>query len=125
MTKEQLDAIRERCEAASMGPWIAEEPWKRPGVYTVKQKDIYIDWICYMQISNQPNYTNDANFIAHAREDIPALLDEIDRLNRELDAAVEVISCGTCRYNDDKNDEYCHGCHGDKWEWRGIRKDVQ
>jgi hypothetical protein len=63
MTKEELDAIRKRCEKASPGPWYV----------------VNID-------KSKPN----AEFMAHAREDIPKLLEEIERLRGALDRAVEI-----------------------------------
>jgi len=57
MTDQQLADIKARCEAASDDLWEAEE-----GV----PREIY-------------------DFIAHARTDIPALLDEVERLKKEID----------------------------------------
>lgn len=72
MTKQELDAIRERCEKAPAGPWSNIGDWA-----IIQGKD--------------PNHGNligsvnkeAAEFIAHAREDIPALLAEIVRLQDE------------------------------------------
>ena len=61
MTPEELDAIRERCEKASSG---GHE------YYSTTQDDL--------------------QFMAHAREDIPKLLAEIERLKKALDRAVEI-----------------------------------
>jgi hypothetical protein len=38
-----------------------------------------------MQVSNCANFRNDGDFIAHARTDIPALLDEIEGLKIAMD----------------------------------------
>ena len=71
LSEKEIEAIRKRAEMATEGPW---------------QKDGAID-------IHSPNGTEvaaawggyaDQEFIAHAREDIPKLLAEIDRLNSEL-----------------------------------------
>jgi hypothetical protein len=68
MTRDQLDAIRARVEAATPGPWKAQrwcsnnpsvaEAWGLTGMRTFA----------------------DAVFCGHAREDVPALLAEVERL---------------------------------------------
>jgi len=83
-----LDAIKERCRAASGEPW---EPaiWTDEGtpyeVWGVQQihrdaigNNIVQGWIVHGV------YRKEAEFIAHARADIPALVAEIERLQREL-----------------------------------------
>lgn len=88
MNTDELTAIRERCDAATPGPW-------KLGRYTVSGR-VQIDqsetapkvnplkWqratIC------RESRENDATFIAHARADIPALLDEVTRLRAALEA---------------------------------------
>jgi uncharacterized small protein (DUF1192 family) len=74
MTREQLDAIRARVEAATPGPWKAErwcsnnpsvaEAWGLNGMRTFA----------------------DAVFCGHAREDVPALLAEVERLTAEVES---------------------------------------
>lgn len=68
-----LDAIRARVEAATDGPWVGEI---RPDGCA---------WIS-MPVSGghhalaMHGWQSDADFVAHARQDIPALLAEVDRL---------------------------------------------
>lgn len=71
MTDEQLAAIRARCEAATGGPW---EVGHKCEIYTR-----------HYQVGPIGDFWEpaDARFTAHAREDIPALLAEVERL-REL-----------------------------------------
>ena len=62
----RLDEIRARCEAATKGPWRCEIEthgchWLFDGLGTV---------LCYLKWED----ADDAEFIAHAREDLPALL---------------------------------------------------
>lgn len=66
-----LEAIEARLKAATPGPWI-NRPEKSFNVQSVN-KNIAS---CFR--------TENADFIAHSREDIPALLAEVERLNAEL-----------------------------------------
>ena len=87
MTPEELAAIRARAEAATPGPWdgvpgrcILPDDWNHR--YTAHQ---VIEGCIY-----NPNAENDHAFIAHAREDIPALVAEVERLQAEL-ARVQLV----------------------------------
>lgn len=102
MTQEELDNIRRRSDAATPGPWVSED-----GGYDVclgyKPSHIRIGWwsgdneedcnadnrrVCELSDGEYNSYKNkeemqaNAEFIAHAREDVPALLDEIERLKK-------------------------------------------
>jgi hypothetical protein len=74
LTQEQLEAIRQRAENAAAGPWDIFE-----GGYVV-QGDGMILGNPVAKCEND----EDATFIAHARTDIPALLDYIAELEAEL-----------------------------------------
>jgi hypothetical protein len=87
MDQQRLDAIRARCEAATPGEWRAyEERFDPCGVelqiYDTNgwAKDLgpiaVLDLHC--------GQTDNAAFIAHARTDVPDMLDEVDRLTVEL-----------------------------------------
>lgn len=96
MKQEQLQAIRERCEKATPGPWfVAEEGFGKkscPTVYAAGKELRYIafcdDKFNFEQMTD--NLAN-AKFIAHAREDVPALLAEVERLQEALDKAEQRI----------------------------------
>lgn len=80
ITDKRLAEIQARTEVATEGPWIVDGPAQcGPGdtltVHPVENGGT----LAYVQ----PSW-GDAEFIAHAREDIPALLAEIDRLRGEL-----------------------------------------
>jgi len=85
-----LDAIRERCDAATPGPWFIE------GDYVM---DRYRDELIGLgSFSVHPQAALDAEFIAHAREDVPALaaalvaaLSERDRF-REHSVTLNTVS---------------------------------
>ncbi len=79
MDASRLAAIRARVEAATEGPWEActWDAMERPHVSTANQHNHGHDL---------PFTPSDAEFIAHAREDVPALLDEVERLTAALEA---------------------------------------
>lgn len=72
MTDEELNAIEARCKAATPGPWLGDSG-----------RDIVVrdggDWVSVFDYK-APN----AEFIAHARADLPGLLAEVRRLQRLL-----------------------------------------
>jgi hypothetical protein len=80
-------AIRERCDAATPGPW-------KKGRYTMSGR-VQIDQSETAQKVNPLKWQRaticrelretDADFIEHARADIPALLAEVERLRAELE----------------------------------------
>ncbi|MDN9011088.1 hypothetical protein QZ287_13680 [Brevibacillus laterosporus] len=73
MTREEIEAIRKRAEKATEGPWRVV-----PGkMVCFDIYDVY-DKLDRSLIHRE----EDAKFIAHAREDIPKLLAEIERLQR-------------------------------------------
>lgn len=82
MTDEELEAIRDRASRARPGPWRSyiegRDHWGGDhfimvGEEGLNQIDLYIS----------PWRAEDQDFIAHARQDIPRLLAEIDRLRRQ------------------------------------------
>ncbi len=90
---EQLDQIRAREAAAFPGPWYTDSLTEADGStsYGVAAKDDLLDdpFVVALQDLNPA----DAEFIAHARQDVPALLAEVERLRArvaELEANSEV-----------------------------------
>ena len=83
-----IEEIRERVEKATPGPWAYGEfkTADRPdGALLIGPK--------FKSTKSGVMYrVEDANFITHAREDIPALLAEIDRLKAGLNAVQELIN---------------------------------
>lgn len=120
MNQKRLDEIRARVEAATPGPWMggyiaywhkcqndcAEPQWWNdepghnivrviePGIGVPKDEiESHVIAGNYDHGSGGIVHTNDLQFIAHARQDVPALLAEIERLR---DAARE--SATICRF---------------------------
>lgn len=122
-----LDAIRQRLNAATPGPWHGEHELYEGRELPCMEIGNY-GWVCAGE--RAPAYDvdseqgmADAEFIAHARQDIPDLLAEIDRLQAELKAA-QVIPLGDhlkepggwCR---------THSIHHSEVEWARIHDQLQ
>lgn len=72
-----IEEIKARVEAATHGPWRVEK--MMPNVHIRHEG---IGWpICAMFHTADGLWKEDAEFIAHARKDIPDLIVEIERLN--------------------------------------------
>lgn len=76
LTDEELAEIRERAEKATAGKWRVD--------YGVTAYDRTVTTESF-EILCENVSPKDAEFIAHAREDIPKLLAEIERLKSEYD----------------------------------------
>ena len=93
LSEEELAAIQARADAATKGPWTA---YHRCSGCTGED-----DECCGIgpEITGPPNRVNkgqfergaDASFIAHAREDVPALLAQLRYERRRREAAEKVI----------------------------------
>ena len=81
MDRTRLDAIRARCEAATPGEWTAV--WRGN---TVKSHAVITKIFGQSITGGISPRTGNAEFIAHARTDVPDLLAEIERLTAELAA---------------------------------------
>jgi hypothetical protein len=80
LTDEQYAAIRAREAAATPGPWAIE--WDHDDV-TGAPFPVSLGPIGYLEHHGERDVA-DAEFIAAAREDVPALLAHADRLNALL-----------------------------------------
>lgn len=86
MTPEQLRAIEERCSKATSEPWYVFE---QDAVQYTRRFVMHKESVTLAQM-NTPclmysNMEADAEFIAHARTDLPALVQEVKRLRGERD----------------------------------------
>jgi len=90
LTSAELEAIRKRTEAATEGQWRISEFFTDG--YIVTEKDGLIAITADTQNDGDTfegftdNYDKDAEFIAAARSDVPALLDEIAYLSGVIGA---------------------------------------
>jgi len=83
MTEEQLVAIRAREAAATPGPWAKDGSLYAPDV-DITWADDEGEYVVGTIWDNGFVIRADAEFIAHARKDIPALLAENDSLRAQL-----------------------------------------
>lgn len=94
ITQERLEAIRQRAEKATAGPWTCTDS-------SVESKYAKSYWwggedneVCSLSDGGEYienlNAEADAKFIAHARQDIPDLLAEVERLRNEINFIANV-----------------------------------
>jgi hypothetical protein len=76
LTDEQLAEISKRAEAATPGDWCIYDDIDATG-----ERAFYLE--TETEIIGDTRKSSDAEFIAHAREDVPKLLAEIERLRSE------------------------------------------
>lgn len=81
MTKINLAEIEARAEKATPGKWVFDGDKFDDGynVYATEHPHIKI-----VRADDNPNDKADAEFIAHAREDVPALIAEVKKLRKAL-----------------------------------------
>jgi len=85
MTQERIDAIRGRVDAAERGPWEVENGGANETSQFLEGPEgsvLVRNWRGSGYLSEEYVWVEkpNAEFIAHAREDIPALLAEVKRL---------------------------------------------
>lgn len=98
MTNEELDAIRERASRASTGPWTIEAGEYTGANWLIASMGGSIDGLFYTVTTDNVHASElkgdartDAEFVAHARTDIPALLAEVERLRNQLQARMVLL----------------------------------
>lgn len=75
MNQEQLNAIKERVAKATPGEWRCMETGHIRTHYSVGNEEEYVA---------HTYDVNDAEFIAHSHKDVPALIAEVERLQKRL-----------------------------------------
>lgn len=97
MTAARRAAIKARCDAATPGPWVVSSEYAS-GVDLGYKPDHERTWgygcgndfVCdlndgeYHEYHNKAEQMANASFIAYAREDVPALLAEVERWRAEV-----------------------------------------
>ena len=81
MKYELIEAIRGRAEKATAGPWYTASTTDGPWI--IEENGNIISGTCA--------HVSDGGFIANAREDIPALLAEVERLNGVVGALISTL----------------------------------
>jgi len=90
MNKTQFEEIRQRCDAATPGGWSYDGMHNE--IHCAAPNEDY--FLIISELRTHPGeklldefghqYNANFEFIAHARQDVPALLDHIDKLEAEL-----------------------------------------
>jgi hypothetical protein len=89
-----LREMRERCDAATAEPWKSD---KRYIFLGLRREKVFI-------AETDPlirHFAKNAHFIAHARTDMPRLLDEVDKLREGLRDSYWESHTGECLFLDD------------------------
>jgi hypothetical protein len=87
LTEARIAEIEARANAATEGPWQASwDTFEDTDTYRVEQKatELVIRTSAESYETDNDELFGDIDFIAHARTDIPDLLDEVKRLREEL-----------------------------------------
>jgi hypothetical protein len=98
MTDDELQVILDRATNATRGPWLQDkqvDSWvgelREVGVYVrFYQRNGVLQHVAFVEArrvgegEGSISPMHDATFIAHAREDVPALVAEIRRLQAKL-----------------------------------------
>jgi len=85
LSKEQREEIKKRCNAAYPGPYVVRRPNGRPGVWAengCKIASVEAPWLPSALANSGREQM--ASFFAHARTDIPDLLETIEALEEWL-----------------------------------------
>lgn len=88
-----IEALEQLAKKATPGPWIVDRSKiGRPHGCAVLEDGAF-DWVCHMQLSNQPNAFNDADFIGAANPTVVlALLERLRSSEAERDKLQYQIS---------------------------------
>ena len=92
LTIEERAEIRAQCEAATSGPWTYDGMHNEIHAYEAKNSAFLIvselrEHPGDKPVEGNPMYNADFDFIAHARQNIPAILDALEAETARADAA--------------------------------------
>lgn len=105
MTDEELAAVKARAEKATSGPW---ESYSVPGRNRSAAGYAAVEVAeTEVQVTRDVGGWFDADFIAHARTDVPALVAEVARLQGEEDHIQDALG-ETQRLMGELNDALIH-----------------
>jgi len=88
LTTEELAAMKARLEATTPGPWTScfegRDHWGGDSFIHTATQDLYISGEDYA--GGGGHFCADQDFIAHARQDMPRLIAEVERLRQLVNA---------------------------------------
>jgi hypothetical protein len=119
MNEKRLNEIKARAEAATPGEWqyIACESadWllgnMRP-IETLEELSTQVDLL--NPYSDHEFSEEDLAFIAHARQDVPDLVAEVERLRAALEEIRDLARTGSI--------PDAMGCTEDQWNWHKVNR---
>lgn len=86
ITEDELAAMKARIDATTPGPWTSmiegRDCWNGDSFIDTATQDIYLSAEDY--VGGGGHYCADQDFIAHARQDMPRLIAEVERLRALL-----------------------------------------
>lgn len=100
-TKKRIAEIRAREQKASLGEWDTQDPSDASCGSLCTENGCHechptgTRWILGPQTDDDDSsrlYPPDAEFIAHARQDIPFLLDALEKAHAEIDRLAEEVA---------------------------------
>ena len=88
MTRDELKTIEARAKAATPGPW---KTWDSadPSVIQICSDEIEVAVVYTDGGLDRAQASDDSEFLAHAREDVPSLVAEVRRLEDALSGETE------------------------------------
>ena len=108
--RETLNRIRKQADNATEGPWEHEPP-PGPGEDPMRPICVYPKedggTLAYVQPLEA-----DAEFIAHARTDVPWLLEQVELRDKVLEAVLEMH-----KRQLSPDGDFCTECFPDYWDW--------
>ena len=93
--KPDLQAIRERAEKATAGPWIYMRNLLGIFAENIAKSNLLFSFLFYKDQGAQAS-VYDAEFVAHARADIPAMLEYISDLEAVAESVKELEIIHKC-----------------------------
>lgn len=114
MTPDQLAQIQRRADAATEGPWHSFGTGPRGGDhwYVIGADNVSLAWgIASRDGENEAQRGPDAEFIAHARTDIPGLLAAVRDAQQSAEQAEQALTRVRTMHQPDPNDRaFCVSC---------------
>ncbi len=95
--KADLDAMQERADSATEGPWEVDK--NNPGIVLMLSVDSAAGFII----------GRSANFVAHARQDIPTLIELVKQQAEALERIKEMAGMTLLGTDDEEPGGYCQG----------------
>jgi hypothetical protein len=111
LTNEQIQEARKLCNEATEGPWETDARFPLNVYCDDSTGSIIASCEHTRALRENLNFKNNAQFIAASRTLLPAALDEIERLQKSIDAlwlvVVEKSTCTSVRCNWDCGSTEC------------------